>query len=625
VSRPAAGEPEGIGATAADDFAELDVANASFFVEKLGAECGDLQALRELTMNGIQAIAALGRNAGGRVIWDLDWKRLEGTGGRVRKLSMIDTGIGMTPDALRFYINHLAASSHTQSRRQNFGVGAKIAAGSRNPHGLEYRSWHDGHGALVCFMRHPDGRWGLQPQAWSDGRTDFWRPLDEHDKPWALLGQRHGTQVVLLGQHERDDTTQAPKSVVEGRRQWITRYLNSRFLHMPSAIEVLVREGQAKTNERNASQLLRVHGQDHHLNQRAVHAGSVELSDALAHWWLLDDDRCGRRHEGTLWNSTGHTAGLFDGELYDQLPQTRGGYSRLHEFGIRFGYERVVLYLEPRVDEDRLEANTARTLLLVDHEPLPWARWAQEFAALMPPELSELQERTASADGTPRREAIRARLAAHLPLYRLSRYRPPRTPTTPSRPPRRDPAEPPEHHGAGPAQLAPRSDHGPSAPASADATEIDLPDVVWLSVDDGTRAPGDLEDQAARYDAARHELTINADFRAITDMTSHWTRRYRGTPGARPVVRAQVREWFEQTLVEVVLCARNSHWDAEQLAALLCPSALSAAVLPRQLLYATLNKRLGQKLGTAPEMPPLPPRTAHLVETPAESRRARRT
>ena len=115
----------------------------------------------------------------------------------------------------------------------------------------------------------------------------------------------------------------------------------------------------------------------------------------------------------------------------------------------------------------------------------------------MPPELSELQERTAGADGTPRREAIRGRLAAHLALYRLSRYRPPRTPTTPSRPARRDPAETPEHDGAGPAQLAPRSDHGPSAPASADATEIDLPDVVWVSAGDGTRAPDDLEDSGS--------------------------------------------------------------------------------------------------------------------------------
>jgi hypothetical protein len=56
-----------------------------------------------------------------------------------------------------------------------------------------------GHGALVRFMRHPDGRWGLQPQQWPDGHTDYWRPLTDDDKPWLLRGQDHGTQVVLLG------------------------------------------------------------------------------------------------------------------------------------------------------------------------------------------------------------------------------------------------------------------------------------------------------------------------------------------------------------------------------------------------------------------------------------------
>lgn len=44
-----------------------------------------------------------------------------------------------------------------------------------------------------------------------------------HEKPWVLRGRPHGTQVVLLGQHEREDTTQAPKSVTEGRQRWITR------------------------------------------------------------------------------------------------------------------------------------------------------------------------------------------------------------------------------------------------------------------------------------------------------------------------------------------------------------------------------------------------------------------
>jgi hypothetical protein len=39
-------------ASAVDGFAELEVADPSFVVEKLGGECGDLQGLRELTVNG---------------------------------------------------------------------------------------------------------------------------------------------------------------------------------------------------------------------------------------------------------------------------------------------------------------------------------------------------------------------------------------------------------------------------------------------------------------------------------------------------------------------------------------------------------------------------------------------
>ena len=46
----------------------------------------------------------------------------------------------------------------------------------------------------------------------------------------------------------------------------------------------------------------------------------------------------------------------------------------------------------------------------------------------MPSAILRLQERIANADGNPRRQAIHGRLAAHLPLYQLGRYRPPRTP-----------------------------------------------------------------------------------------------------------------------------------------------------------------------------------------------------
>jgi hypothetical protein len=114
--------------------------------------------LRELTVNGLDAIAALGADSSGRVVWDLDRERFDSSGGRMRKLSVIDTGTGMTAEQLRYYIDQSAASGRERSSSGNFGVGANVAAGSRNPAGLEYRSWHQGHGSLVCFKRHDDGR-----------------------------------------------------------------------------------------------------------------------------------------------------------------------------------------------------------------------------------------------------------------------------------------------------------------------------------------------------------------------------------------------------------------------------------------------------------------------------------
>ena len=596
-----------------DGWHELAVANPTFLLERLGSECTDVQGLRELTVNGLDAIAALDDRTGGRVVWDLDWERIDASAGRVRKLSVIDTGTGMTAEQLRYYINQLAASGREQSRTGNFGVGAKVAAGSRNPHGLEYRSWHEGHGSLVCFKRHPDGRWGLAPQRWESGRTDFWRPLGEDDKPWLLRGQAHGTQVVLLGQHERHDTTQAPASVTEGRQHWIMRYLNCRFRRLPERVEVLVRDDHGRGEP---GQLREVRGESHHLEQRAQDAGTVELCDAIVHWWVLDNDHRGRRREATLWASTGHAGAVYGAELYDLVPQSRGGYGRLQDFGVRFGYERVVLHLEPQVHAGRLESNTARTLLLLDHEPLPWSRWGEEFTAAMPDEIRQLQERAANAGCVPRREAIRRRISAIMPLYQLSRYRPTRPPPPRSAPentsstgntrasqPRADPEvshvqiPDPVRASEDPEAKRDRIGEWRSANEPGPRTPADLPDVAWITARDGSRAAGDLEDQAARYHPGRHELTINGDFRAITDLITHWQDRYKGIPGARAVIEAHVREWCEQILVEVVLAVRTSTWSAEQLDALLSPTAFTVALLPRHLLHATLQKRLAQTLG----------------------------
>jgi hypothetical protein len=65
---------------AVDGWHELSVANPTFLLERLGSECTDLQGLRELTVNGLDAIAALGDRAVGRVVWDLDWQRFDRLG-----------------------------------------------------------------------------------------------------------------------------------------------------------------------------------------------------------------------------------------------------------------------------------------------------------------------------------------------------------------------------------------------------------------------------------------------------------------------------------------------------------------------------------------------------------------
>ena len=332
----------------------------------------------------------------------------------------------MTAEQLRHYINQLAASGREQSQHRQLRCRREGRRRLAQPARARVPLLASGPRLAGVLQAPPRRPLGTRAPAVGGRPHRLLAAARRADKPWLLRGQDHGTQVVLLGQHERHDTTQAPPSVTDARRHWITRYLNGRFLRLPArgrgARPRTPRPRRARTAASRST------ASSTTSSTTPSPQAPCELSDAIARWWVLDDDHRARRREATLWASTGHAAAVYGDELYDVLPQTRGGYGRLQDFGIRFGYERVVLHLEPQVQAGRLECNTARTLLLLDHEPLPWARWGEEFAAAMPAEILPLQERAASTDGVPRREAIRNRVSAILPLYRLSRYRP--TPTS---------------------------------------------------------------------------------------------------------------------------------------------------------------------------------------------------
>src|SRR5215211_3213866 len=305
---------------------ELEVENASFMLDTLGKDCEPLQFLRELTENGLQAVLATPEGCG-ELIWDLDWAGYDADG--LMKLACIDTGIGMSAEELKRYINHLSASRHLQSVHGNFGIGAKVAAAPRNPHGIVYVSWKEGRGSMIQLWRDPgSAKWGLKQFQLADGSYDNCVPLDDAVKPEQLGGRDHGTMVVLLGHGPDDNTMEAPAGV-ENLSKWITKYLNQRYYRFPEDIQVRVREGwEAPRADTRRNFLRRVHGQRHFLDRSSVAAGAVALSAATARWWILDEHHDERAKEAT-WASTGHRAALYQDELYELVTPGRGGYQKV--------------------------------------------------------------------------------------------------------------------------------------------------------------------------------------------------------------------------------------------------------------------------------------------------------
>jgi hypothetical protein len=592
----------------APDMLLMSVAKMGFLVDRLNRDCSPLQFLRELTKNAVEAVQRLD-NPVGEIRWDVDWNRFDLLGAdSAQKLCIIDTGLGMTGEEMVEYINKLSSSIHEQSQTGNFGVGAKISAAPLNPEGLVYLSWKDGHGYMIHLFKDPDtGDYGLL--RFPNG--EFWQRIQDDVKPDPI--DQHGTMVVLLG-GSRDQSTMEPPQPVRMPRKWILRYLNSRFYRFPEGVTVRVREGWDLPRGDQHNFLRRATGQGPWLAENSGSTGSVRLAESKAtvHWWIINseaDTNSGHYTPG------GHVAALFQDELYE-LVYGPAGYARLQSFGVVFGGERVVLYVEPDAEGGELvTANTARTQLLIDNEPLDWPQYATEFRSLMPQELRDYQDEIgAAANQTDHRRAIRERLKAVKDLFRFGRYRPNAGGTH-----KASASENTGGSGSDSDERAKKEASAPSGPRGgskgdiyslfadeqgvpSDLDQIPLePKTSWIVVEDGSRSTGDLEDRAARYLPDQNLLLINGDFRAFTDMISRWVDRYSHVPGCRMVIRDVTREWFEQQLIETVMSAlalkQGGKWSMQELGQLWDECALTAAVLPRYHIDMNIKRVLGQRLG----------------------------
>lgn len=592
----------------------LSVDNIGFMLDRMGRDCAPLQFLRELTQNSIEAIIRAA-NGSGEIRWDVDWNRFDLVADGVYKLAVIDDGDGMTGPELVKYINQLSSSINLQSIEGNYGIGAKIAAATRNHAGLIYLSWKNGQGAMIHLWRDPvSNQYGLRQFRHPDGDFDYWLPIEETVKPEPI--KDHGTMVVLLGNSEDEHTIKAPLGVPSPSR-WIAKYLNTRYFRFPEDLQVRAREGWENPRSDSDRNLLRkIIGQQQYLEDHAEEYGKVGLTRATAFWWILKDENALSQNSGFI-NSSGHVASLYKDELYE-VETARSGVARLQQFGVNLGYTRVVIYVEPKVGkDDELTTNMARTQLLINSEPLPWADWAAEFREKLPKSIRDLIEKVAAGSTEKdHAQAIKDRLKQISDLFKLSRYRPAshgeyfidedvprRGGKTVAEELERIQGKPSRGGSrggrAGDVYAVFATDSGEKA---AKAKNDPFPLVLWVSIKDRTREPGFLEDRAAKYLPEQNLIQINGDFRVFVDMVDRFCKLYSDVPGARGAIEEVVREWFEQSLIEAVLGVQSlegaREWSIDDIARALSEEALTSAVMPRYHLDFAIRRALGSKLGS---------------------------
>ena len=525
---------------------------------------------------------------------------------------LIDTGDGMSDSQMINLLNRLSASGDVKNQFENYGVGAKISALTRNHAGIQYESWKDGIGHMIFIKYDADqGIYGIQGVPSPDGDMLYAIELNDKDKPAEIA--EHGTRVTLWGMEDQQDTMLPPGGVNGIRESWLALYLNTRFFRIPKGIDLGARIGYYRENNPRHNYILNIRGQKAILDEKAEQKGTLMLSDAKLYWWVMPKDADGHGREMLK----GHTALIHEDEIFD-MSDSRS--NRIAYFGVIVGRDRVIIYVEP----SNVVQNTSRTnLLRPDGTPVLWDRWQDDFRTNMPQSLKkfleELQDENAVKSHT---DSIKERLKGIQELYKLSRYK-------------ADPkgilfADPdsegsfetgrirtgePNPFPPPPPKPGPRP--GPLSTALLTAlvqentgtrvTTVEpdpFPRVKWVraSVDNEQ-----LLDRAAEYIPTENLILANGDFQGLRDLVKYISKNYAEVPEVVKVIEDEIKQAFEQALTECVAGAlslkNRPHWNPKDFEMAISREALTTAVMQRYWMITYLRRVLGNKIKGFNEVP----------------------
>lgn len=577
-------------------FKQMEVGNIHFGIKQFGVHAEPLQFLRELTQNSIEAIQALPPGSNGHLGWGYSQKIFDQTG--VKKLSITDNGIGMTgPDMVRL-INKVYASGKTQSLDGNFGVGAKITTIPKSPAGVIYKSWRDGVGSMiVAAYDAEEDKFGLHKFMGDDGELKDYLILDENDPPPSMINEGHGTQVILLGNDENHQTFFGLDNEAEKNRRWIIKYLNEKYLSFPENVRVFVRHDELKNDELVTTHT-EVKGQHENLDRSAEHKGTVNLSNADVHWWILKE-KVAAGAGGGIFDATGHVAISYNGELYEKH-KTAAAYRIMDIFGVIAGCPRVVLYVSPT---DEIRADTVRKHLTINGSTPPWDQWGAEFLAQMPSELEAFMQGFKQTSNKDLTALVDEHLKEFMGCFSASAYS--------------DEGE----EGF----VIERKEGKPRKPSSenterklpkkirrkiAEGDELSglsIPSREWVSLTAGSKygvrysVDDGLEDRAALYIPSCNLIKINADFRGFRDFVKSVEREYRGNKKAAPeIIEGAATAQYELALTQAVIIAKiwfkTGVWTKEEQDKALSTEALTTTTAQRIAMIKAAKQEISHTI-----------------------------
>jgi len=583
---------------------EMQTKNTSFSIDQLGKQCGKLQYIRELTQNSIEAIQ--NGEGTGEIFWTFDREEKKYDG--VYKLSIIDTGPSMTGEDLRSLMNNMYSSGKVQSIEGNFGIGAKVAALYRNPKGMVYKCFRNGQGVMAEFVRKSNGSYGMKMQDDGDGGWDPYVEIPYYVKPNQI--ENSGTVVTLVGRSEDEDTFTSPPEGEYGVH-WLSRYLNGRYFKVPKGISIKSsNRDNPNSSEAPKYNRRKILGMKHYLDKYQIQSGTVEISGALMHWWVLNDEF----KKQNYFTNLSHTGSLMDDEVYDLEVANKTNRSRLNRCGIIHLTNKIVIYAEPTTEG--IFADPSRTELLISQgEKCPWLDWADEFFQNMPKELIEL-ENEASEKASDKDIDLQAYdiLRKWLKDFEIPKYATNDNGDLQLSPPV-DSGGTPEsgitNDSENEEKNNPSKSSGSRGNRYSDFPQDDgekgkraspsdiIPRVEWVTPDTHEH----LDDRAASFIRTHNILLINKDFRGYRHLIDDVFRdKGGGKPGAKSKVEEICKLNWHVHLCETVLRVQmlkkgGKTWKQNSIDSALSEESLTASVSGIRHLNKAIKQSVGYAIG----------------------------